>query len=753
MSTPSPKPRTLLAADARPIPIDELDKYQRERMREFLDLVNAMRDENRGRPADPIDPPPWAQVELHRTRRVLMLDAERGAGKTSILLTLLDGWNRQETLDPWKPEDTRVRPLPRQDFDPHPENIHAYAWLVLAFRDLARWIDNTRRVSGRDKSLTEKWGELYGAALLGWSDRALDGAIGKDLDAFVVDQLQGQNSWQDLPGKWKHFLDEVLKELEHLNELSPSGLLALPIDDLDLHPSMAGQLLLAVRLLYHPRLLIVLAGEQPHLQEVFQVELYQKALRGGSLPGSAPQQRFETAGTLSRALIDKVIPPSHRISLRRLRLEELAWFVLNDTSVPETEAIQLWQSLSAAQLLNMDQLGSLRPPSPAVLVGNTRRGTQDNPVLLPRSGIAGASLHLLLSAGSLGLQRLYTRRDASNLRALAERNRQHAAHADYGDRASFADELLRRARRSDGAHLFTQEGRIPKDGPIKMSWKILRTRLDQAFSVQSSHDVSIRWFPAIQLTSTDITGVDDPDVRARDVLLSIWSLAHERLHVDVKPSDDYISPQVVTYWESKDRLGRTLPVFWPWVPPGERLRFNTIPSGIQYEGCAALWLNMNAGINDGSTSLPDALASSFSLIKTITSNALLSERPAERQHWFTDWFPILAAPEFALPEEQQRTILEFFHSKEVTNHFKIAPAAWKARWERSRDKVLRQALVGASTVVEKTTRRASGRTDVNVLKGQIKSAFSSLPWYTYSTKSPSESGSRSKSKAPRKTAS
>lgn len=745
MTTAPPSVSQLLTLDARPIPLEELHQDVRDVLRHLLDLVNEMAEDNRhqdGRSTRSEPQSPWAVVEQNRTRRVIMLDAERGAGKTSTLLTLLAHWNphNHASRDPrhqlFTDRDALVRALPRLDFDPHPESIHAYAWLVLAFEPVARFIEHKRGHVGHSKSLLEKWGELYKSALLGWSDTAIDTAIGKDIDAFVVDHCQGSRDWHKLELNWTHFIDEILGALEAIGELAGNGLVVLPIDDLDLHPSMARQILLALRLLHHPRLVMLVAGDTGHLQKILECEILQKSTRGTKLPDSEFESMFASARSLSRTLIDKIIPPGHRFEFKRLTLSDVATFTLSESPFIDQTAISQWTRASLWDLLNLEEAetravdrkvrveDSDRPwrlPSPAVLVGNERTRLK----LLPPTGIRGASLHLLLTGGGLGASATYTRRAASDLRALHARSRAHAESPNSANRARFADQLLELARDSSGGELFKPGPRLPN--PILMTLEMLRSTVEQRFITDGPNGGRTEVFAALRLVAAERKRESSADERAVEVLLSIWSFAHQTLHPDVQLIVTPWSPLVVTRWPA-EKFGFAEIFCWPGHTSFRRL-CQSLPPLLKHPALAARWLGMNLGNSGlGGDDIIDGLQEGLRLVQRATAHP--DEEGTLGDPLFADWFcryfPVLAAPEFDLPATQQEAILTFF----LTNAEQFGTDVGELRswWRRARDASLLGSLTARRDASMDDPTTEIQQRGIEALKRRISKALPDSVW-------------------------
>ncbi|MCB9539058.1 MAG: hypothetical protein H6704_22750 [Myxococcales bacterium] len=306
--------------DTQPLDIaTQLVEAQQTMLREVHDLVAGMLDDAKkqpsGRPAAKAGP--WARVVPNRTHRVVLLDGARGTGKTSLMLTLIRAWQGEDPSDHALVSDLAaqgqaLRILEPLDFDPKPRDLPLYAWLVQAFEPIVGWIEDAHRVD--TEGLRQAWTTLFESAVL--SDViGLDGrTLGDDLEMVVYQQTRGQKGWQALRRHWQRFLDQLLGVLEQVDGLPTNGMLVLPIDDLDMQPGQAKELLLALRLAWHPRLMLLLNGDSAHLTEVLTVELYGEEASVGRMPGVEEQKvRLAQTRRLADAVIGKTIAHAHRL--------------------------------------------------------------------------------------------------------------------------------------------------------------------------------------------------------------------------------------------------------------------------------------------------------------------------------------------------------------------------------------------------------------------------------------------------------
>lgn len=279
-----------LVVDTRPLEVGELLGFQREIIDSAHQWARDIREHIQRHPSPtaplPSDPP-MPVLETHRVQRILLLDGERGTGKTALLLSMVDAWRREATRT--------VLPVALLDFDPRPSGVGTYPWLLTAFRALARWLDEQRpgKSPGRDAhwtSLRAAWEELHRKALLGWN--RTDGASSRE--DRVADAREADAGWSELRVSWLRFMDDLARHAEERAGLARNGLLMVGIDDLDLNERNVRDLLGALRLLSHPRLIVILTGDHHRLQKVLARELLREVAVGlpnevASIAASIPQ--------------------------------------------------------------------------------------------------------------------------------------------------------------------------------------------------------------------------------------------------------------------------------------------------------------------------------------------------------------------------------------------------------------------------------------------------------------------------------
>ena len=333
------------AFDTGPIPPSSLSKDEEVTIREINELLKQIqrmlkpsRDNTHERTY-----PLWASPQKGRTNNVILLDGERGVGKTSLLHTLIHGWSDPANQEWDKVDlgfdgmDAIVRTLPAIDFDPLPPDLPLYSWLVQAFGPL---VSNLSRDSGiqflearnqepTESTLAHVYRRLQEAAAVGWTTGLLKQRQGKDVDDFLLWQEQQQIYWQKLRHEWTVFLDMLFKCLEEAPSTGPAGkfprdgLIVLPIDDLDLQVERTRELLLAIRVLRHERLIYILTGDTANADLAIEASFVREFVTDcHAMPEDILDKVGEHAKVLGRSLREKTTPSSQIFHFYGLPIED-----------------------------------------------------------------------------------------------------------------------------------------------------------------------------------------------------------------------------------------------------------------------------------------------------------------------------------------------------------------------------------------------------------------------------------------------
>ncbi len=354
---PKPSASRALSDGARPLSFDELTDDERSLLRRLCERLRAFRDDNSASPTpaascdQPPRVPPWFRPEPSRTGRILLLDAPRGGGKTSLMLTLVEALARDADGQPLSAEEREVfesahglvRTLRPLDLDPDPGD-NLYGLVLAAFKGIVDWC--LTRQGGRANwgapaepdPLETAWGAVEEAALLG------SGTERGPARPRVADPYEAQSDgmlrlagWQELGKRWRHFVDCLLRELEQAAQLPSGGLLLLPVDDLDLHPGVAHAALQALRVLYHPRLVFLVTADSRRLKQLLHQSRLEQERKAA---GGEFEDQVVRARTAGEAIYEKLVPQGQVFQVEQLSILQMLILAGSRCAPGDDEALE-----------------------------------------------------------------------------------------------------------------------------------------------------------------------------------------------------------------------------------------------------------------------------------------------------------------------------------------------------------------------------------------------------------------------------
>lgn len=668
--------------DTQPLDIEkDLVDAQRTMLREVHDLVAGMlEDAAKQAPAAPAAKAgPWARVVPNRTHRVVLLDGARGTGKTSLMLTLIRAWQGE---DPSKHELAKslgeqgqaLRILEPLDFDPKPRDLPLYAWLVQAFEPVVAWIEDAHRVD--TEGLRQAWTTLFESAVL--SDViGLDGrTLGDDLEMVVYQQTRGQKGWQALRRHWQRFLDQLLGVLEQVDRLPAHGMLVLPIDDLDMQPGQAKELLLALRLAWHPRLMLLLNGDSAHLTEVLTVELYGEEASVGRMPGLDEQkERREKARHLAEAVVQKTIAVGHRRAVPWVHIRAALKAVLREHETLE-DVLAKW----------FEPRPKSGTPTDAELAKAKRRATtaeylalEDGPwpdeIGLPYH----ASVPFYWNARGLG-QDCWHWRDLRDVRSLGDPDRR------LGD-------LVLNARDPDGLPYFKRAtaGRFSVRQPVQLR---IRSALRTFLSPANEWEFATRYRLEMITDSGESVGISRAVALARALLI----LGPSSLPLEAR------SPRVV--WRRFRRTDHDLLIPLPSPLPSDvddLHRYRALGQEFQARGILGYALGLVRWPHvpfDGNEEIRHQFEDGrWSLLQGLLQRS--SDRPVpqaalDAADWRREMIVLMSAPEYGASADEQAKLIEAVRSATADGHWVRAADTWIARRHELLEQAIAESMPDAS---------------------------------------------------------
>jgi hypothetical protein len=292
--------------------------------------------------------------------RVMLLDGSRGTGKTSIFKTLAKRWlasaearatgtGYSDALLPrvkdleersgralqYDGPPSNVVVLKTLEFDALPPEMPLLAGAVQAWRAVAGSYDalsaKTTDTCDFDetRTLMDIWHGLFRVAAVGWTPIPKHSGLIEQ----VLDREEQVEDWQRFDARWLEFVDEVIsrgKCLSGKHRLAKQPIFVVMIDDVDLQVGRVRELLPALRLLYHARVVFLVAADRWHMVDMLKLDFLGQqnriALHQGPSNALDSANLDAWAGKLARAAFQKAFPIRNRWNLTQLNLLSLLEF-------------------------------------------------------------------------------------------------------------------------------------------------------------------------------------------------------------------------------------------------------------------------------------------------------------------------------------------------------------------------------------------------------------------------------------------
>jgi hypothetical protein len=285
-------------------------------------------------------------IEKERLNTTVLIDGQRGSGKSALLITLLDLY-RRAALDKvkalrefrgkgWDIDSSyRITPVGLVDLEPLPESANLLLHLVGHLEQVVTALEggpNEARAAsapwqGEDSQempSRKAWRQFVRATTLGWDGPDIRRSK-LDPEAYSLEAEHSERHRIQLASAFRTFLDDLVHDYQHRwGKKAPLFLLA--IDDADMNPRRSSELLLLVRKLHHPRLAFLLTGDSELFEETLRMELARKE-------GLKEAELSSTFQSLPQAIYDKIIPPAQRCTLPPIPVRKRL-------SLPSNESIQ-----------------------------------------------------------------------------------------------------------------------------------------------------------------------------------------------------------------------------------------------------------------------------------------------------------------------------------------------------------------------------------------------------------------------------
>jgi len=286
-------------------------------------------------------------IDDRRRNQVLLLDGGRGTGKTALLITLIDTWNRALRGDPALQSKGRDASLAQLcDLDGRVVPV-----ALLDLRALPRKTSLLVHMSGQLKALVNEFGIATtptapaisplrtkdDAARRAWRDFLTATASTEhymrkrsaelDPESFAAELHDTEQDRSQLNARFRDLVDHLVEAFEARRKrergVAQAPVFVIAIDDADMSPERTAECFELLNGFVHPRLVFVLTGETDlfmhSLRAQFLGEL-RSPLHRVEVDADERKQLgdFDKAFALAQRYYDKLIPVTHRCIFREL---------------------------------------------------------------------------------------------------------------------------------------------------------------------------------------------------------------------------------------------------------------------------------------------------------------------------------------------------------------------------------------------------------------------------------------------------
>ncbi len=385
--------------EARPLAWKTLTKDQQHAAKRGCKLLRAIAK----RPWKATEPPTGLglflpPIDEERVNHVVLLDGNRGSGKTALLVTILDALSRNlQDDDSHSNANARYRPLQKAlnlrgqvivpvglvDLQPLPRSTNLLLYIVGRFQRVVEAIEQAtghegarapwNAVGDDEPKCTKRWRDFLRGAAIGWDGNLSGRRANLDPEAYALEVDQAERQRLDMVTSFRRFVDALVEDWSKLRPRSKGKppLFVLSIDDADMNPVRSVELLDLVRALWHPRVAFLLTGDSALFMEALRGHVLgalREPLKGLEGITSDLRRSFDRRmpDRLSREIYDKVIPEEHRLSLPLLNEDARYAFV------KEVLDIQVEGAHSHARVSTIKQLFDNYKQLRAALPGRLR---------------------------------------------------------------------------------------------------------------------------------------------------------------------------------------------------------------------------------------------------------------------------------------------------------------------------------------------------------------------------------------------
>jgi hypothetical protein len=358
--------RVLLRIEAHPRSYRRLDSSQRRAFEACVQRLDAARDHLDGGASyskDRPDPRVGIRLDDERRAEILFLSAERGMGKTTLMLSLMRATTSSpdkkeafssagvpdlaEMLDRLRGRVVWLQPL---EMDTLPRQTNLMAAILARIEEGIERLglrpvspELPEQVDARGDDLFDERDDVMldlrrfqADVAIGW-DGNLEARSGSmDADPYATEVLRREKGKLKLRDRFAGLLERLSERTVARAVKSP--LFVLPVDDFDLNPSRCAELLRLLHLLSSPRLVSFILGDVRVAETMLDLSVSRDFSQALGSPLTDPRSREEIrsmTGEIAANTMRKLIPPAHRIEVRSMNVDEALRYVPEKSDDPD----------------------------------------------------------------------------------------------------------------------------------------------------------------------------------------------------------------------------------------------------------------------------------------------------------------------------------------------------------------------------------------------------------------------------------
>ncbi len=280
-------------------------------------------------------------IDRFRTAKALLIDGPRGSGKTTLLLDALTCCGTFYPKGSDQPRHSELTPVCLIDMERLATDVPLAIQTLAALRraatppDADRWTED-------DRALDEDWKRVLEAVGRGWRNNLASRRSEMDPSEYVWVLENAAESALEHAHSHRSFVDRLVLTWQRAapGREDTQPLFIVAVDDADMQPDRCAELLHMTRVLWHPNVAFLLAGDE----NLFMASLIGHFTAALAVPPMTSPPRAIRGHidprVLARDLFAKVFPPSHIVERQpvpeRERTERLLTLLEEqETSVAE----------------------------------------------------------------------------------------------------------------------------------------------------------------------------------------------------------------------------------------------------------------------------------------------------------------------------------------------------------------------------------------------------------------------------------